>query len=151
MKASSSPFLKASKKLFSSLAIAQPPAPGHGRGMMRGRGMHRGADKLGPDALRFLQMAGIVLTEEQTKKVYDIAIKFVKEEESIRLEIEKIDYSIRQELIKDNPDRNMLRNLIKSKKDYEAERDYLKMVRDLDIIDVLTPQQRSQLHNCKMR
>lgn len=113
--------------------------------------MHRGTDKLGPDALRFLQMAGIVLTEEQTKKVYDIAIKFVQEEESIRLEIEKIDYSIREELIKDNPDRNMLKNLIKDKKDYEAERDYLKMVRDLDIINVLTPQQRSQLHNCKMR
>lgn len=131
--------------LFSSLLIAQPPAPRHGRGM------HRGTDKLGPDALRFLQMAGIVLTEEQTKKVYDIAIKFVKEEENIRLEIEKIDYNIREELIKDNPDRNMLRNLIKSKKDYEAERDYLKMVRDLDIIDVLTPQQRSQLLNCKMR
>ena len=137
--------------LFSSLLIAQPPAPRHGRGMGGGRGMHRGTDKLGPDALRFLQMAGIVLTEEQTKKVYDIAIKFVKEEENIRLEIEKIDYNIREELIKDNPDRNMLRNLIKSKKDYEAERDYLKMVRDLDIIDVLTPQQRSQLRNCKMR
>lgn len=137
--------------LFSSLLIAQPPAPRHGRGMGGGRGMHRGTDKLGPDALRFLQMAGIVLTEEQTKKVYDIAIKFVREEESIRLEIEKIDYSIRQELIKDNPDRNMLRNLIKSKKDYEAERDYLKMVRDLDIIDVLTPQQRSQLRSGRMR
>ena len=67
------------------------------------------------------------------------------------MEIEKIDYSIREELIKDNPDRNMLKNLIKSKKDYEAERDYLKMVRDLDIINVLTPQQRSQLRNCKMR
>lgn len=137
--------------LFSSLLIAHPPAPRHGRGMGGGRGMHRGTDKLGPDALRFLQMAGIVLTEEQTKRVYDIAIKFVKEEESIRLEIEKIDYSIREELIKDNPDRNMLKNLIKSKKDYEAERDYLKMVRDLDIINVLTPQQRSQLRNCKMR
>ena len=137
--------------LFSSLLIAQPPAQRHGRGMGGGRGMHRGTDKLGPDALRFLQMAGIVLTEEQTKRVYDIAIKFVKEEESIRLEIEKIDYSIREELIKDNPDRNMLKNLIKSKKDYEAERDYLKMVRDLDIINVLTPQQRSQLRNCKMR
>lgn len=137
--------------LFSSLLIAQPPAPRHGRGMGGGRGMHRGTDKLGPDALRFLQMAGIVLTEEQTKRVYDIAIKFVKEEESIRLEIEKIDYSIREELIKDNPDRNMLKNLIKSKKDYEAERDYLKMVRDLDIINLLTPQQRSQLRNCKMR
>lgn len=137
--------------LFSSLLIAQPPAPRHGRGMGPGKGMRRGTYKLGPDALRFLQMAGIVLTEEQTKKVYDIAIKFVKEEESIRLEIEKIDYSIREELIKDNPDRNMLKNLIKDKKDYEAERDYLKMVRDLDIIDVLTPQQRSQLRNCKMR
>lgn len=138
--------------LFSSLLIAQPYGPGHGRGMRGGgRGMHRGTHKLGPDALRFLQMAGIVLTEEQTKKVYDIAIKFVQEEESIRLEIEKIDYSIREELIKDNPNRNMLKNLIKSKKDYEAERDYLKMVRDLDIINVLTPQQRSQLHNCKMR
>lgn len=133
--------------LFSSLLIAQPPAPRHGRGMGGGRGMHRGTDKLEPDALRFLQMAGIVLTEEQTKKVYDIAIKFVREEESIRLEIEKIDYSIREELIKDNPNRNMLKNLIKSKKDYEAERDYLKMVRDLDIINVLTPQQRSQLRN----
>ncbi|WP_157150349.1 Spy/CpxP family protein refolding chaperone [Brachyspira sp. SAP_772] len=137
--------------LFSSLLVAQPHGPGHGRGMGPGKGMRRGTDKLGPDALRFLQMAGIVLTEEQTKKVYDIAIKFVQEEEGIRLEIEKIDYNIRQELIKDNPDRNVLRNLIKSKKDYEAERDYLKMVRDLDIIDVLTPQQRAQLRSGRMR
>lgn len=132
--------------------MSQPPngGGGHGRGMRWRGGMH-GNEKLGPDALRFFQMAGIVLTEEQTKKIYDIAVKFVKDEENIRLEIEKIDYNIRTELIKDKPDRILLKKLIQNKKNNEAERDYLRMVRDLDIIDVLTPEQRAQIHNCKMR
>ena len=138
--------------LVLSLSLFGQPGPkGPGHHGPRHRGRPESDKRLGHDPLQFFRRIGINLTEAQADKMYDIAIKFVKEEESIRLEIEKIDYNIREELIKDNPDRNMLKNLIKSKKDYEAERDYLKMVRDLDIINVLTPQQRSQLHNCKMR
>ena len=93
---------------------------------------------------------GIILTDEQADRMYDIAIRFIREEEPIRLEIERIENDIRMELMKENTDRNMLKELIRSKKEQEALRDYLRIVRDLDIIGVLTPEQKAQL-NSRMR
>ena len=55
------------------------------------------------------------------------------------------------ELMNENTDRNKLKELIKKKKEQEALRDYLRIVRDLDIIDVLTPEQKAQLNSCMMR
>ena len=78
-------------------------------------------------------------------------IQFITEEEPIRLEIERIENSIRLELMKDNTDRNAIKKLIKQKKEQEALRDYLRIVRDLDIIGVLTPEQKAQLNSCMMR
>ena len=106
-------------------------------------------DKLGPDPMHFFRKAGITLTSAQTNRIYDIAIKFVNDEKSIRIKIEEIDYNIKNELIKDNPDRNILRDLIKRKKEIEAERDCLIIFRDLDIIGILTPEQRVQLNKYK--
>ena len=135
------------KKIFYILAIftmlflsvyGQPPPPPH----QHGKKPH--ADKLGPDPMHFFRKAGITLTSAQTNRIYDIAIKFVNDEKSIRIKIEEIDYNIKNELIKDNPDRNILRDLIKRKKEIEAERDCLIIFRDLDIIGILTPEQRVQ-------
>lgn len=140
------------KKIFYILAIftmlflsvyGQPPPPPH----QHGKKPH--ADKLGPDPMHFFRKAGITLTSAQTNKIYDIAIKFVNDEKSIRIKIEEIDYNIKNELIKDNPDRNILRDLIKRKKEIEAERDCLIIFRDLDIIEILTPEQRVQLNKYK--
>lgn len=140
------------KKIFYILAIftmlflsvyGQPPPPPH----QHGKKPH--ADKLGPDPMHFFRKAGITLTSAQTNRIYDIAIKFVNDEKSIRIKIEEIDYSIKNELIKDNPDRNILRDLIKRKKEIEAERDCLIIFRDLDIIGILTPEQRVQLNKYK--
>lgn len=140
------------KKIFYILAIftmlflsvyGQPPPPPH----QHGKKPH--ADKLGPDPMHFFRKAGITLTSAQTNKIYDIAIKFVNDEKSIRIKIEEIDYNIKNELIKDNPDRNILRDLIKRKKEIEAERDCLIIFRDLDIIGILTPEQRVQLNKYK--
>ena len=140
------------KKIFYILAIftmsflsvyGQPPPPPH----QHGKKPHK--DKLGPDPMHFFRKAGITLTSAQTNKIYDIAIKFVNDEKSIRIKIEEIDYNIKNELIKDNPDRNILRDLIKSKKEIEAERDCLSIFRDLDIIEILTPEQRVQLNKYK--
>lgn len=140
------------KKIFYILAIftmlflsvyGQPPPPPH----QHGKKPH--ADKLGPDPMHFFRKAGITLTSAQTNRIYDIAIKFVNDEKSIRIKIEEIDYNIKNELIKDNPDRNILRDLIKRKKEIEAERDYLIIFRDLDIIGILTPEQRVQLNKYK--
>lgn len=139
------------KKIFYILAIftmlflsvyGQPP-PHH----QHGKKPH--ADKLGPDPMHFFRKAGITLTSAQTNRIYDIAIKFVNDEKSIRIKIEEIDYNIKNELIKDNPDRNILRDLIKRKKEIEAERDCLIIFRDLDIIGILTPEQRVQLNKYK--
>lgn len=140
------------KKIFYILAIftmlflsvyGQPPPPPH----QHGKKPH--ADKLGPDPMHFFRKAGITLTSAQTNRIYDIAIKFVNDEKSIRIKIEEIDYNIKNELIKDNPDRNILRDFIKRKKEIEAERDCLIIFRDLDIIGILTPEQRVQLNKYK--
>lgn len=140
------------KKIFYILAIftmlflsvyGQPPPPPH----QHGKKPH--ADKLGSDPMHFFRKAGITLTSAQTNRIYDIAIKFVNDEKSIRIKIEEIDYNIKNELIKDNPDRNILRDLIKRKKEIEAERDCLIIFRDLDIIEILTPEQRVQLNKYK--
>lgn len=140
------------KKIFYILAIftmlflsvyGQPPPPPH----QHGKKPH--ADKLGPDPMHFFRKAGITLTSAQTNRIYDIAIKFVNDEKSIRIKIEEIDYNMKNELIKDNPDRNILRDLIKRKKEIEAERDCLIIFRDLDIIEILTPEQRVQLNKYK--
>lgn len=140
------------KKIFYILAIftmlflsvyGQPPPPPH----QHGKKPH--ADKLGPDPMHFFRKAGITLTSAQTNRIYDIAIKFVNDEKSIRIKIEEIDYNIKNKLIKDNPDRNILRDLIKRKKEIEAERDCLIIFRDLDIIGILTPEQRVQLNKYK--
>ncbi|MBS4762700.1 Spy/CpxP family protein refolding chaperone [Brachyspira aalborgi] len=140
------------KKIFYILAIftmlflsvyGQPPPPPH----QHGKKPHK--DKLGPDPMHFFRKAGITLTSAQTNRIYDIAIKFVNDEKSIRIKIEEIDYNIKNELIKDNPDRNILRDLIKRKKEIEAERDCLSIFRDLDIIGILTPEQRVQLNKYK--
>lgn len=140
------------KKIFYILAIftmlflsvyGQPPPPPHQHGKKPRE------DKLGPDPMHFFRKAGITLTSAQTNRIYDIAIKFVNDEKSIRIKIEEIDYNIKNELIKDNPDRNILRDLIKRKKEIEAERDCLIIFRDLDIIEILTPEQRVQLNKYK--
>ena len=140
------------KKIFYILAIftmlflsvyGQPPPPPH----QHGKKPHK--DILGPDPMHFFRKAGITLSSEQTNQIYDIAIKFVDEDNPIREEIEKIDYNMKTELIKDNPDRNILRDLIKRKKEIEAERDCLIIFRDLDIIEILTPEQRVQLNKYK--
>ena len=124
-----------------------PHGPGHGRNRRGGEFDKR----LGHDPLQFFRKIGITLTDEQAERMYDIAIKFITEEEPIRLEIERIENSIRLELMKDNTDRNAIKELIKQKKEQEALRDYLRIVRDLDIISVLTPEQKAQLNSCMMR
>lgn len=135
--------------LLSLSAFAQHGNHGRGDGMRkRGGEFNR---RLGNDPLQFFRKAGIILTEEQADKMYDIAINFIKQEEPVRLEIEKIDNNIRLELMKDIPNRDSLKNLIKDKKEQEAMMDYLRIVRDLDIIAVLTPEQKQQLHRCMMR
>ena len=119
----------------------QPPHPaGHGKKP------HEHSKKLGPDPFQFFRKAGIILSSEQTNQIYEIAIKSVNAEQPMKEEIEKIDYNMKTELMKDNPDRNILRDLIKRKKEIEIERDCLIIFRDLDIIGILTPEQKVRLN-----
>ncbi|WP_297204165.1 periplasmic heavy metal sensor [uncultured Brachyspira sp.] len=134
--------------LVLSLSLFGQPGPkGPGHHGPRHRGRPESDKRLGHDPLQFFRRIGINLTEAQADKMYDIAIKFITEEEPIRLEIERIENSIRMELMKEYTDRNILRELISRKKEQEALRDYLRIVRDLDIIDVLTPEQKAQLNS----
>lgn len=145
-------FYTVSLILLLSFSIFAQPGPGpHGPGYGRNRRGGEFDKRLGHDPLQFFRKIGITLTDEQAERMYDIAIKFITEEEPIRLEIERIENSIRLELMKDNTDRNAIKELIKQKKEQEASLDYLRIVRDLDIIAVLTPEQKAQLNSCMMR
>ncbi len=132
--------------ILSSILIAkEPPPPTHHHKdmMMCKNSEHKEFDKkIGGDALRFFRRANINLTEEQVNKVYDIAIKFSSKEEPIRLEIQKLDYNLRMEIMQDNPRKEVIKNLILEKKEKEANIDFLKIERDLDIINILTEEQK---------
>ncbi|MEI0605162.1 periplasmic heavy metal sensor [Brachyspira alvinipulli] len=130
--------------------LGQPGHKGPGHHGPRHRGGPQFEKRLGHDPLQFFRRIGIVLTDEQADRMYDIAINFITQEEPIRLEIDRIENSIRMELVKENADRNVLKELISRKKEQEALRDYLRIVRDLDIINVLTPEQKAQF-NSRMR
>lgn len=117
-----------------------PAAPGPGKKP------HEHNKKLGPDPFKFFRKAGIILSLEQENQIYEIAIKSVNEEQPMKEEIERIDYNMKIELMKDNPDRNILRDLIKRKKEIEIERDCLIIFRDLDIIGILTLEQKILLN-----
>ncbi|MCZ9891923.1 hypothetical protein OFR34_10025 [Brachyspira hyodysenteriae] len=82
--------------------------------------------------------------------MYDIAIKFITEEEPIRLEIERIENSIRLELMKDNTDRNAIKELIKQKR----ARGFTRLFKDSERFGYYSrsyPQQKAQLNSCMMR
>lgn len=128
--------------------MAQPPQPPPERG--RCDMMDRGHARLGGDSFKLFRRAGIILSDEQVNRIYNISLKFVSDMQPIEIEMRKIDYEIRLELMKDNPDRSKIKDLIYKKKNQEALRDYLRIERDLNIIEVLTSEQKSQLKDYQM-
>ena len=110
---------------------------------------------IGPAGLSYEDKGGH--TNKISRTVEENAIKITETEEKLKklitekgIEIDRIENSIRMELVKENADRNVLKELISRKKEQEALRDYLRIVRDLDIINVLTPEQKAQF-NSRMR
>ncbi|MCZ9989473.1 hypothetical protein OFR29_06415 [Brachyspira hyodysenteriae] len=136
---------------FSIFAQPGPKGPGpHGPGYGRNRRGGEFDKRLGHDPLQFFRKIGITLTDEQAERMYDIAIKFITEEEPIRLEIERIENSIRLELMKDNTDRNAIKELIKQKR----ARGFTRLFKDSERFGYYSrsyPQQKAQLNSCMMR
>lgn len=133
--------------------MAQMPPPKEGEMPPPGSG-HMGEGhrmRMGEDSLRLFNRAGITLNENQIKQIYDISMKCVSNMQPVELEKRRIEYDIRLELMKDNPSRTLLKDLISKKKAEEAKRDYLQIERDLNIIDVLTPEQKAQLKAYQMQ
>lgn len=134
--------------IFSMLFLSvygQPPPP------MPDKRPQKHDNKLGPDHFQFFRKAGIVLTSEQTNRIYQIVTEFITNEQPIREKIEEIDYEIKTELMKDSPNRDILRDLIERKKEIEVEKDCLIIFRDLDIIAVLTPEQKVRLNKYRKK
>lgn len=104
---------------------------------------------LGPDPLKFFTKMGIELTDYQAQTIYNITIKFIEDEKPIKDEIIRIYDNIKNEILKEKPNRDLLKKLISEKKEQEALRTYLRMVRDLDILDILTLQQKEKLKRQK--
>ena len=130
--------------IFSNIALAQH---NHNNDMMmcKNRNHLEFDKKIGGDALRFFRMANINLTEEQVNKVYDIAFEFSLKEEPFMLEIRKLDYNIRKEIMKDSPDKDLIKKLILDRAEKQGNIDFLKMERDLYIMDILTEEQKLML------
>ncbi len=84
------------------------------------------------------------LTEDQVKKIENLTIETREKIQIKHLEIQKIMISIREEMLKENPNLDTINSLLEKKHKIEAEIDFLTIKRDLDIKAILSPEQFSK-------
>ena len=135
--------------LVSALAFAQPPAP---RGAEvppapapRHMAGHRG------DIYRICRNAGIYLTDAQLEEMGQISYEYELKINDLEYQKRSIDYKFKLEREKIDLDLNLIKDLINQRKDLEKEIDYLRIEKDVAVLDVLTEEQLSQLNSYRMR
>ena len=151
--------------LISSMAFAQtpPPPPAESRGTPRGyyeaaprerepvppapRGRHAARG----DVYRMCRNAGVYLSDEQIDEMSKIAYEYELKINDLEYQKRSIDYKFKMEREKIDIDLNLIKDLINQKKDLEKEIDYLRIEKDVTILDVLTDEQLQQLNAYRMR
>lgn len=141
--------------LVSALAFSQPhvlrrgdvyPAPNpRERTMSRAMGGHRG------DIYRICINAGIYLTDAQLKEMRQISYEYELKINDLEYQRRSIEYKFKFEKEKIDLDLNLMKDLISQRKDLEKEIDYLRIEKDVSVLDVLTEEQMQQLNSYKMR
>ncbi|WP_157150785.1 Spy/CpxP family protein refolding chaperone [Brachyspira sp. SAP_772] len=138
--------------LVSALAFAQPPAPRGGAVPPPAPGPRERALG-GPrgDIYRMCRNAGIYLTDVQLEEMGQISYEYELKINDLEYQKRSIDYKFKLEREKIDLDLNLIKDLISQRKDLEKEIDYLRIEKDVAILDVLTDEQLSQLNSYRMR
>ena len=134
--------------LVSALAFAQPPAPRGGEvppPAPRHMAGHRG------DIYRMCRNAGIYLTDAQLEEMGQISYEYELKINDLEYQKRSIDYKFKLEREKIDLDLNLIKDLISQRKDLEKEIDYLRIEKDVTVLDVLTEEQLNQLNSYRMR
>ncbi|ASJ20217.1 Spy/CpxP family protein refolding chaperone [Brachyspira hampsonii] len=147
--------------LISSMAFAQPPAPDPAAGDRRRyepvpRDRREPAPRPragGPkgDIYRMCRNAGVYLTDEQIDEISRIFYEYELKISDLEYQKRNIDYKFKLEREKVDIDLNIIKDLINQKKDLEKEIDYLRVEKDVAVLDVLTDEQLAQLNSYRMR
>ena len=87
----------------------------------------------------------INLTEEQINEINKIDYDYETKIREAEYRKSVVDYKFRYEREKADIDLNAIKDLINQKKDIEKEIDYLRIEKEVSILDVLTPEQKEQL------
>ncbi|MEI0510405.1 Spy/CpxP family protein refolding chaperone [Brachyspira intermedia] len=115
-----------------------PPSPRHRPGA-------RG------DIYRMCRNAGIYLTDQQIDEMSKIFYEYELKINDLEYQKRNIDYKFKLEREKIDIDLNLIKDLINQKKDLEKEIDYLRIEKDVAVLDVLTDEQLAQLNSYRMR
>lgn len=134
--------------LVSALAFAQPPAPRGGEVPP-----HAPRHMAGPrgDIYRMCRNAGIYLTDAQLEEMGQISYEYELKINDLEYQKRSIDYKFKLEREKIDLDLNLIKDLISQRKDLEKEIDYLRIEKDVTVLDVLTEEQLNQLNSYRMR
>ncbi|MEI0516980.1 hypothetical protein [Brachyspira murdochii] len=149
--------------LMSSMVFAQvpPPDPSAGAGDRRRyeaaprerEPRVREARPRAPkgDIYRMSRNAGIYLSDEQINQISSINYEYELKINDLEYQKRNIDYKLKMEREKIDIDLNLVKDLINQKKDLEKEIDYLRVEKDVSMLDVLTDEQLQQLNTYRMR
>ncbi len=148
--------------LISSMAFAQvplPPPEAANGGRYRYEPAPREREPLPPrhrggprgDIYRMCRNAGIYLTDEQIDEISRISYEYELKINDLEYQKRTIDYKFRMEREKIDIDLNLIKDLINQKKDLEKDIDYLRVEKDVSMLDVLTDEQLQQLNSYRMR
>ena len=148
--------------LMSSMVFAQvpPPDPAGDRGRYeaaprerepRVRETRPRAGGPNGDIYRMCRNAGIYLSDEQLNEMSSIAYEYELKINDLEYQKRNIDYKFKIEREKIDIDLNVIKDLISQKKDLEKEIDYLRIEKDVSMLDVLTDEQLQQLNTYRMR
>ena len=103
------------------------------------------------DIYRMCRNAGIYLSDEQLNEMSSIAYEYELKINDLEYQKRNIDYKFKIEREKIDIDLNVIKDLISQKKDLEKEIDYLRIEKDVSMLDVLTDEQLQQLNTYRMR
>ena len=85
------------------------------------------------------------LTDDQAKKIEARMQETHKTIESLRIEIDRVMLSVREEMIKDTPDVAKIKPLIEKKHGFMAQLEMLAITRDIEMKTLLTPEQLQKM------
>jgi Spy/CpxP family protein refolding chaperone len=120
--------LAAVTTLLTGNAIAQPMGQMHGRGAGEGK----------------RPMMGVSFTDEQRAKMSDLRVKFLKETESVRADVEKQQSALRLEMTAEKFNESRVKSIQSEIAKLQADLGWKRVSHQRAVRDLLTPDQQKQ-------